>query len=166
MPVMTFAYGLVEKAGEQRAVAIAQADDAEAHEQLAKRFKAGGLTKVRAADWNRLALSLSDCSLTLEGGLHTQIHTGRSRMLLNPPQAPSSPQWLVVAGQRLPVLGLVGPGSLPSMGADRPAPDEVLELLPDQLDRAANDGTLLAGFARLLDVPAPTAGPGTHTTRI
>lgn len=164
--MMTFAYGLVAKAGERRALAIAQADTTDAHEQLARRFKAGGLAKVRAADWNRFALGRSDCSITIEGSMHTQVHTGRSRMILATPQSVSSVGWVEVARERMPILGLVPPGSLPNVGPDRLVHGEILELLPEQLNQVADGGLLLAGFAQLLDTPAPVAGTGTRTTRL
>jgi len=159
-----WAFGVLERDGEHRAVATVEPHNETQHYEVGRRLKAGGLTAVNKHDWNRFALALSRCSITVENGMFTEVHTGLTRMLADPPQ-PLSDRWIEVAKARRPALVIVPPGTMPSIGADRPVPLELLEHLPAAVDRLCEAKKLLAGFVTLLDAPAPKAGNGTHTLR-
>jgi hypothetical protein len=148
-------------AGEVRAMALLQPADETAHGEVARRLKAAGLAAVRPPDWHRFALTRTQCSITVEHGHVTQAHTGRSRMLCQPP-AEVSERWMEAAAGKLVIFGLLTPGSLPNV--EGMMPPELAEHGAELVAELVDQRRVLAGFATVLDAPAPAPGSGTRTT--
>jgi hypothetical protein len=148
----TWGLGVLEASdGDRWASVVIQPDDEAMHAELAVRLKAAGLKRANAREWNAGLWPVSRCSVTLEGGCVTQMHTGRSRILASTPQR-VTPNWEVAAERGRVVLALVQPGVF--------APeDSTGELLsPDSwagLDKAVQAGAVMAGLAEVRTTAEP-----------
>ncbi|MFD9686779.1 hypothetical protein ACFWXO_13590 [Kitasatospora sp. NPDC059088] len=161
MTQATWGLSVVDLAdGDRWAVVVAQAADDAQYDALATRLKQAGLKRTREREWNRGLLPLTSCSVTVEDGYLTQLHTGRTRILAFPPPD-VTPNWEQAAARGRVMFALVKPNTLPSIGAQ--PQDEVLHsehrgLAAAQIAAEAADGRLLAGLASVLDQPAPHPG--------
>ncbi|WP_318199164.1 hypothetical protein [Streptomyces sp. SCL15-4] len=91
------------------------------------------------------------CSVTVAAGRVTQMHTGRSRILTEPPH-PATPTWQTAAGRGRVLLALVRPGVLDPEHATGK------QLGPEGwagLDTAVQAGAVLAGLADARTDPEP-----------
>lgn len=148
------------KGGDPRPVAALECDDDEQFFALVARFRRAGLRYLSGSDWEGMRWPDTTCTMTLQpaGGVLSliELHTGKSRIL---PDAPQPLPPLFAASVRTRVLvALVPRGTLPSIGTDVLAPPETLEHYGALMRKAADERVLLAGYARVLDQPAPAPG--------
>lgn len=148
--------GAASDAGSTYAIVLVCPDDRIMYAGLASRLRMAGLQTVNAVVWGRLLLDATSCLVTVEDECFTEIHTGSSRLTAAEPQR-LTPLWLTLATSGRVVLALVPPGTLPQFEAD-PNSDEV-EVWTEKLDALATARGILAGFATVIDKPAPAAGP-------
>jgi hypothetical protein len=157
MTMMTWGLSVVELAdGDRWAMAVAEPTSADQYDALAVRLKQGGLKRVNTREWNGGLWPVTGCSVSVLGGRLAEAHTGRSRMLCQPPVKVSE-AWEKAGARGRVVLGLVHPGTFPSTGEGFLAPEH-LEHAVELLEAEAAAGRLLAGLATLLDHPAPVPG--------
>ncbi|MER6610223.1 hypothetical protein ABT282_31015 [Streptomyces sp. NPDC000927] len=134
--------------GDSWAAVLAQPDDLHMYGELAVRLKAAGLKKMNRRMWDGGLWPLSKASVTVLDGSVTQAHTGRARLLCDPPLA-ATPGWREAAVRGRVVLGLLSPGVV--VGDLPLSMDERADLLK----AAAERGELLAGLAEVRDSPEP-----------
>jgi hypothetical protein len=157
MAMMTWGLAVVELAdGDRWSMAVAQPDGGEQYDALAVRLKQAGVKRVNAREWNGGLWPVTSCSVSVLGGRLVEAHTGRSRLLCQPP-VEVSPGWEEAAARGRVVLGLVRPGTFPSTGEGYLLPEH-MEHAVELVESEAAAGRLLAGLAKLLDHPAPAPG--------
>ncbi|MFG2919611.1 hypothetical protein ACGF0D_42935 [Kitasatospora sp. NPDC048298] len=157
MTMMTWGLSVVELVdGDRWSMAVAQPDGADQYDALAVRFKQAGLKRVGSREWNGGLWPLTGCSVSVLGGRLVEAHTGRSRLLCQPPVEVSA-AWEKAGTRGRVVLGLVHPGTFPSTREGFLLPEH-LEHAVELVEAEAAAGRLLAGLATLLDHPAPAPG--------
>ncbi|MFJ8388616.1 hypothetical protein ACIQ9Q_29645 [Streptomyces sp. NPDC094438] len=132
-------------------VTIQPPDDAE-HAELAVRLKAAGLKRLNLREWNGGLWPLSRCSLTIQSGHLTQLHTGRSRIVCSEPLE-VSPAWQEAAARGRALLSLVPPGTMPEDHDHAAAAAETGE--DARLVDAVTSGVLLGGLAEVRTTAEP-----------
>lgn len=138
-------------AGDWWSVVTVQPPDQAAYGELAVRVQAAGLARMTARAWSAGLWPVTRCSVTVQDGRLTQLHTGRSRLLC-PQQRPVSPIWQEAADRGLVALALVGPGTWPAATLEGEKGSHEQRRL---MDAASAGGILLGGLAHLRGDPEP-----------
>jgi hypothetical protein len=136
---------------DQWAAVTVQPGDGGQHAEMVVRLKAAGLKKLTRREWDGALWPVSKCSVTVEGGHFTQIHTGRSRFLCTEPM-PVSPLWVAAAGRGRAVLAVVPPGTWPD---SEPDGEKGVEARARLIDAAVDSRFLIGGLAEVRDTPEP-----------
>ena len=152
------------EAGQASAVVVLGPQTEAAYDELSRKLKRLGLGRVNRGLWSRGALTRTQCSVTVEGDLFTQVRLGSARLVADVPM-PMYKEWLDAAfAAEWVILGLVPAGALPprlsgAVEIEYAQPGALVEEL-------VASGTLLAGLAVVLDEPTPATGRTARTTRL
>lgn len=146
------------KANDKWATVVACPDTGEIYAALAVRLRAGGLTLVKSPHWRELKFDATTCLVTVEDEQFTQIHTGHSRLVATERQQ-LTPLWLTAASRGRVVLVLVPPGTLSGVPIGTAARGSMAERWAGRIDDLAEHGGVLAGFATVIEEPAPSVAP-------
>ncbi|GAA2106056.1 hypothetical protein GCM10009801_82160 [Streptomyces albiaxialis] len=112
MTQSTWGLGVLQSGdGDRWASVVIEPPDAGQHAELAVRLKAAGLKRLSLREWNGGLWPLSRCSVTVDSGHLAQLHTGRSRVLCQPPAA-VTPSWQTAAARGRVLVTLVQAGTL------------------------------------------------------
>lgn len=149
---------------ERRAAAFLAPLNADAYYALAGRLRQGGMRPTNRVLWRRFAIDLTACTVTVQNGFFVELHTSRSRLAAMPPQRLTD-SWCAAAELGAVLVGLAPPDTLPFPGVGVASP-AATELSGELIDELAESGRLIVGFARVLDQPAPLAGPGQEGFRL
>ncbi|GAA2686838.1 hypothetical protein [Streptomyces lunalinharesii] len=133
--------------GDRWAQVVIQPDETSEHAELAVRLKSAGCKRLSRREWDGGLWPLSKCSVTVEAGRLTQLHTGRSRILCSEPM-PASTRWQAAAERGRVLLALVQPGTLNGVPLDVDVVADAAEPWPGMLD-AVSAGRLLGGLAEV-----------------
>jgi hypothetical protein len=127
------------------------------HAHIATRLRRGGCKPLNFGAWTGMRWPDTSCTITIsdhQGEPHfTELHTGASRMRPTHP-IELAPKFVECLRTRV-LVALLMPGTLPSVGAGRLLPGELLEFIPEAIEASIWRGELLAGYARVIDHPAP-----------
>jgi hypothetical protein len=160
---------LASPADERHAAILMCPDDRALYGALASRLRIGGLRLVNTPRWDRLDVSATSCMVTVQDGHFTEMHTCRARMLATEKQ-PVTPLWLAAAESGKVVLILLPPLTLPALPAATltgvSASQADMDSYGNLLVHLAARNQLLAGWATVLDVPAPIPGAGTARSKM
>ncbi|MER6845827.1 hypothetical protein [Streptomyces platensis] len=137
--------------GDRWASVVIQPEDDGQHAELAVRLKAAGLKRLGLREWNGGLWPLSRCSVTVEAGHVAQLHTGRSRLLCQPPLS-ISPGWQAAAERGRALVALVQPGTLDE-GA--PAGVDLGDEAWPGIEEAVKAGLLMGGLAEVRATAEP-----------
>lgn len=143
---------------------IVQPDDADMHKQLAVRLRRARCAFLSAREYAGVVWPETTCTVTVQPVADvvcvTELHTGASRLLPTEPlELP--PLFVESLARRRVLLALLPPGTLPVNGEGLPMPAEGREHVAVLVEQAAGRRELLAGYARVLDQPAPRPAPRT-----
>lgn len=115
------------------------------HADLAVRLQSAGLRRLSMDEWTRAAWPLSRCTVTVEQGILTQFHTGRSRVLAAD-KLPVGDEWQTCLMRGKVILSLIPPAT---------SPDDVPGSATHALERAIETRMMLSGLAAVRYAPEP-----------